>query len=222
MEKNPTKLYWERRYAKLSPEKIEALQALSAKGELTDELLVIQRKRPKLRVGDVFILQPKENTYFYGIIIYICSTPFAKFQETVCIFKTVTHEKNMDAFKLNFHNLLLPPFATLRSSWTQGYFYNVGHIDLESEDIPSCGFYHYPTDQLISLDKKQLIFSNKPSTSDMPELVGRTGIWPYGAVARDITRELIINPNLLNEDNPPSQSDFVIEFPKILHEFFGW
>lgn len=138
MEKvNPVQQYWTDRISEQPKEIQDELTALREKGHLTDELLVIKRKRPNLQKGDVFVIQPKKDTFFYGLILNTYSVPILKNGIVICIFKTITHELNMDNFKPDFNNLLLPPQILGRQAWTSGYFYNVGKIDLNSIHIPS-------------------------------------------------------------------------------------
>ena len=100
---NPIELYWHERKAALPIETQNKLNDLREKGHMTDELVFIQRKRPKLQKGDVFVVQPKENIYFYGLILNVCSTPSCKCKVIACIFKNITHEKTMDNFIFFFN-----------------------------------------------------------------------------------------------------------------------
>ena len=49
-----------------------------------------------------------------------------------------------------------------------------------------------------------------------PSLIGLQQYSGTGGVAFRIESELIINPDLLLDDQPPSQSDFCIKFPEII------
>lgn len=212
---NPIELYWHERKAALPIETQNKLNDLREKGHMTDELVFIQRKRPKLQKGDVFVVQPKENIYFYGLILNVCSTPSCKCKVIACIFKNITHEKTMDNFKADFNNLLLPPLVLFKEPWTSGYFYNVGKINIDEIAVPTYGFYHTTTSTIISEVGERL--------NTFPELIGSTAYSGIGAVTYKITQELIINPDLLLDNQPPSQSDFCLNFPKILkREGFGF
>lgn len=59
----------QKRIAKLPLRIQEELKEYHLKTKMTDELLIIKRKRPKLEKGDVFVVQPKEGLYFYGRIL---------------------------------------------------------------------------------------------------------------------------------------------------------
>ncbi|MBQ4104146.1 MAG: hypothetical protein IJC90_06765 [Clostridia bacterium] len=205
---DPLQIYWKERKAKLSPEINSKLDELLKKGHMTDELIFIQRKRPKLQKGDVFVVQPRENIYFYGLILNVVSTPSCNCKIFACIFKNITHEKNMDNFRPDFNNLLLPPILLIKEPWTSGYFFNVGRINLDEIDVPTYGFYHDYTNCIFSDLNERLNY--------YPSLIGLLMYSGIGAVACEIESELIINPNLLLDDQPPSQSDFCIKFPEII------
>lgn len=205
---NPIEIYWHERTKNLSLETQNKLIALHKKGHMTDELIFIQRKRPKLQKGDVFVVQPKENTFFYGLILNVCSTPCCKCKIIACIFKNKTHQKTMDDFKIDFNNLLLPPLVLFKEPWISGYFYNVGRINLEEIDIPSYGFYHSTTNTIVSEIGERMC--------KMPCLIGESAYGDTGSVAYEITMELIIQPDLLLCNKSPEQADFCIKFPNIL------
>ena len=201
-------IYWKERKAKLSPEINSKLDELEQKGYMTDELVFIQRKRPKLQRGDVFVVQPRENIYFYGLILNVVSTSSCNCKIFACIFKNITHEKNMDNFRPDFNNLLLPPMLLIKEPWTSGYFFNVGRINLDEIEVPTYGFYHDNTNCIVSDLNERLNY--------YPSLIGLLMYSGIGGVACDIESELIINPALLLDDQPPSQSDFCIKFPEII------
>lgn len=205
---DPVQIYWKERKAKLSPEISSKLDDLEEKGHMTDELIFIQRKRPKLQKGDVFVVQPRENIYFYGLILNVCSSPACNCKIIACIFKNITHEKNMDNFRPDFNNLLLPPLLLFKEPWTSGYFFNVGRINLDGIDVPTYGFYHDYSNHIMSDLNERLNY--------YPSLIGLQQYSGTGGVAFRIESELIINPDLLLDDQPPSQSDFCIKFPEII------
>ena len=205
---NPIETYWYERNKSLPLEIQNKLKALREKGHMTDELIYIQRKIPKLQKGDVFVVQPRENIYFYGLILNVCSTPSCKCKVIACIFKNITHEKTMDSFNADFNNLLLPPLVLFKEPWTSGYFYNIGRINLDEIVVPTYGFYHTTTGTIVSEIGERFRV--------LPELIGESAYGDTGSCAYEITTELIINPDLLLDDQPPSQSDFCIKFPEII------
>ena len=211
MTMNPVQYYWKNRIEQQPINVQHKLQALKEKGHLTDELVLIQKKRPVIKAGDVFVVQPRENIYFYGVVINTCSLPSCKNKIVACIFKNITHYPTMDDFAPDFNNLLLPPLSLFKEPWTSGYFLNIGNIDLESVNIPSYGFYHTFSESIVSEYGTRL--------TKQPALLGLTAMDGIGAVAYKITQELIINPELLGDNCKPSKQDFCEKMPQILREY---
>jgi len=114
----------------------------------------------------------------------------------------------MDNFRPDFNNLLLPPLLLFKEPWTSGYFFNVGRINLDGIDVPTYGFYHDYSNHIMSDLNERLNY--------YPSLIGLQQYSGTGGVAFRIESELIINPDLLLDDQPPSQSDFCIKFPEII------
>ncbi len=206
---NPVKKYWDDRMKNQPSVVKEQIKQLLEKGYMTDELVFIQRKRPKLKPGDVFVVQPKENIFFYGLIIGICSRPDCKCQVTACIFRNLTNKMTMNDFRADFRNLLLPPLNLFKEPWTSGYFYNIGHADLDSMQIPSYAFYHIFSGSVVTAKGEHVKM--------MPELIGLSAICGIGSVALQITQELIIDPSILT-DNKIKQADFCLKFPNLYFE----
>lgn len=211
---NPVRKYWDDREGGLPTEIQQQLKQLSDKGYMTDELVFIRRTRPKLKPGDVFVVQPKENTYFYGLVLDVCSVPDCKCLIIACIFRTVTHQMTMNDFTADFHNLLLPPLRLFKEPWTSGYFCNVGFVDLDTLSIPTYAFYHMATGSVVTADSKV--------AKEMPELMGMAAMGGIGSVAFKITQELIIDPHILEDGRPPMQSDFCLHFPRCFWESVGY
>lgn len=213
MRFDPLKKYWKDRIDSQTPDVQKKLAQLKAKGYMTDELIFIQRKRPKLKAGDVFVVQPRENLFLYGLILNICSTPDCKNKIVACIFRNITHEKTMANFKADFHNLLLPPLCLFKEPWTSGYFYNIGYVDLETIQVPTYAFYHTATESIVTEDGKEVY--------TMPELMGIAPIGGIGSVAMKITQEIIMDPDILYDHNKPRQADFCLKFPSLYLESFA-
>ena len=208
---NPVQIYWKNRIEQQPLEVQQKLQALKEKGHLTNELVFIQRKRPIIKAGDVFVVQPRKNIFFYGLVVNTCSQPSVKNKIIAFIFKNTTHNPTIDGFIPDFDNLLLPPLSLFKEPWTAGYFLNIGHIELDKISIPAYGFYHTFSNSVVSEYGERL--------TEPPFLLGLTAMDGIGAVAYKITQELIINPELLGDNCQSSKQDFCEKMPLILQEY---
>ena len=61
---NPVKKYWDDRINSQPIAIQEQLKQLSDKGYMTDELVFLQKKHPKLKAGDVFVVSPRKDIFF--------------------------------------------------------------------------------------------------------------------------------------------------------------
>lgn len=138
---------WMSRYNSLdylTQKKIDELSDAFDRGEREKyQLIKIKRSYKYPEKGDVFILQPRKDLYFYGLVINAhIKNAYGDAMNIVAIFKLKTHEFNIDEFTADYSKLMLFPIMVARNYWTSGFFYNVGHID-EFGNVPSYGFYHH-------------------------------------------------------------------------------
>lgn len=110
---------------------IDELSAAFDRGEREKyQLIKIKRSYKYPEKGDVFILQPRKDLYFYGLVINAhIKNAYGDAMNIVAIFKLKTHEFNIDEFTADYSKLMLFPIMVARNYWTSGFFYNVGHID---------------------------------------------------------------------------------------------
>ena len=71
----------------------------------THQLKVIKKSRSIPKVGDVFLVSPREGIYFYGKVLVaniVRKVPdsFVEGKHVVFIFKGITHEKNIDKYSI--------------------------------------------------------------------------------------------------------------------------
>ena len=124
-KKNPIILRRDSEYESLSMEDQERWNNIN---NSKNQLHVIKRKRKiEINVGDIFVLQPRENLYFYGKVIKTNiqvsdERSFLYGKQTVMIFKCKSNDMGIDSFRPNYDDLLIQPSIVDRSYWTQGYF----------------------------------------------------------------------------------------------------
>lgn len=185
---------WKQRYAKLSKEKQVKLDILSEESSENYQLKVIKRKRPTMKIGDIFIVNPKENLYFYGVIL--CADVMNMMGSgmiSIVIFKNSTKTINTEDFKMDFGNLLVAPTIVDRGYWTKGYFYNLG-TSVELPGDLDYGFWRM--DYINGNNKIFDEFGNVRST-DIPKIMGVFALKTFSGIAYTINQELIIDETLL-------------------------
>ena len=165
----------------------------------THQLKVIKKSRSIPKVGDVFLVSPREGIYFYGKVLVsniVRKVPdsFVEGKHVVFIFKGNTHEKNIDKYMPDYSNLLIPPAIVGDGYWKKGYFHTIANIPLtEEEKKLDFGFY--------SIHFKGNFFCKETGEllDKEPKLLGMHGITTISGIGLEIEEELIINPSLLEE-----------------------
>ena len=165
----------------------------------THQLKVIKKSRSIPKVGDVFLVSPREGIYFYGKVLVAnivrkVRDTFVEGKHVVFIFKGNTHEKNIDKYMPDYSNLLIPPAIVGDEYWKKGYFHTIANIPLtEEEKKLDFGFY--------SIHFKGNFFCKETGEllDKEPKLLGMHGITTISGIGLEIEEELIINPSLLEE-----------------------
>lgn len=173
-------------------EKLDALRNMNPKDY---QLRVIKRTRNVPQDGDVFILSPQENVFFYGKVLksnikHIGNDTFIDGKNLIFIFKSKTQEPNLSNYKPNYDNLLIQPAIVDRSYWTRGFFYTISNEPSnEFEKSLDYGFYKTRTGEYYKEDGVKM--------DHKPEILGLAGIMTIIGIAYEIAYELIIDPSLL-------------------------
>jgi hypothetical protein len=163
------------------------------KTHMTDELLPIKRSRKKPKVGDVFVIQPRESIYFYGKVIEI-NNIFQSIEgvniAVILVYKQATKKLELPDY-LDSNELLIPPQIVNFTGWTMGYFFTVGNMELTCEDLNlDYGF-----------ERKRSVLSYYSAIGQKldykPSTIGFYGLGGYGAVAYEVTKALAEHPELL-------------------------
>ena len=185
---NPLSREWKERYAKQPPDVQKKLDELEP-GDV--QLEVIKRKRIVPKTGDVFLVSPVKGIYFYGIVLNDNPNDiFGGDLFVIIIFKTKTREQTMDCFKLDFDNILIRPSIVGKEYWTRGYFYNIGKIDLDFQNL-DYGFYSIAWGKYYNEYEEEL--------NHIPKYLGSFGVSTIIGIAFYIQRELIMDSSLLED-----------------------
>lgn len=183
-----------KRYNKL-PKEIKIKLELANKEDY--QLERIKRKRPRLKKGDIFLLCPTPGLYFYGKVFevdidHVLNDLFIQGKNVVFIFKNKTNEISMKDYNPDYSDLLIEPNIVDISYWNQGYFYNVGNIELSQEEVNlDYGFFS------DFENKPKFCMANGIELNHKPKILGLSGITTIIGIARKIRREFIIDSEIL-------------------------
>ena len=158
------------------------------------QLNVIKRKRPGLSRGDIFVLNPFDDIYFYGLVLNadIDVRPLGKNLVTVCILKKYTHGINetFEISRITETDILLTPRIISKAYWINGYFYNIGRT-LEDGFTLDYGFY--------DIGEKCYLDEYGTISEQTPALINGFGITTMTGIVRLLYYELLIDNSFMSE-----------------------
>lgn len=195
---NPISSEWKRRYSEQTADTKERLDALDKMKPKDYQLRLIKKSKIELKDGDVFVLSPRENIFFYGKIlksniIHIAKDTFVHGKNVVFIFQNKTSNPTIDDFNPDYTKLLVMPAIVDKSYWEKGLFYIVGNNGIsDNENNLNYGFYK------IGINSNWYCKEDGTVLESKPEILGIYGVSTITGIASQIEKELIINPNFLN------------------------
>lgn len=177
----------------------------------------------KIKKGDVFVLNPIGNLYFYGIVL-TADMPNEGMENLVLIFKDNTTEFGKWDFKQNFNvdNMLVEILFVNNDFWSEGYFYNIG-INIEIPNSFDYGFIHLTeyTFGFISSDEKITNEYFEP-IDHKPKVVAEYLDYTPLTLGYRINTEIIIDQSYLEgvvldetEEEPPIEETHYIDIEEI-------
>ena len=184
MNENPLSKRWEQRYREQTYEVQKKLDELDEMLVNDYQLKIIKRKRFYPQKWDVFLLNPKGDIYFWGVVInnHIDNINGEDLL-LVLIFNERTSLDKKKNFVVNVDNLLIEPSIVGKEYWTRGYFYTVDNIDLQGLEI-DYGFYDI-------IDAKY--YDEYENEMDhVPQLLGTFGVSTISGIAYNVNWEMII------------------------------
>lgn len=197
MKENPIADEWKKLYSEQPDEIKVKLDTLDKMSPNEYQLRVIKKNNPTLKEGDVFVLSPRENVYFYGKILKANiinnnNDTFVHGNNLVFLFRNKTEKPTIDDFRPDYSQLLISPSIVDISYWNKGLFFNVGNLPITKfEKQLDYGF--------LKIDIKSNFYCSEDGKilEKKPELLGIFGISTITGIASKIEKQLIINPDLL-------------------------
>lgn len=148
-------------------------------------------------MGDIFVLSPRENIFFYGKVLktnidHIEHDTFVQGKNVIFIFNNKTTKLDIGDYNPNYSQLLIRPAIVDISYWNKGLFYTVGNVGIsEYEENLDYGFYR------IGINSNWYCKEDGRLLEGKPKILGVYGITTMTGIALQVEKELIINPKLL-------------------------
>lgn len=96
---------------------------------------LLRPSRPNLKPGDVFAFLMPDGLYRFGRVIRTDAT-IGRLPNSILIYVyRCTSSAQAPLPMLSPSDLLIPPCGTNRQAWLKGYFENVAHVPLVSQDV---------------------------------------------------------------------------------------
>lgn len=194
---NPVSLEYKKRYNRQPQEIKEKLDNFRN----TDyQLRVIKKTKPKIKIGDVFVLSPRENIYFYGKVLKtniktINNDNFVEGKQTIFIHKCRSNQITLDNFEPNYDDLLINPSIVDISYWQKGFFYNVGNLPLtDVEKTLDYGFYKFG---IPGIRDGWFCTEEGEKLNHQPRIKGIYGVATITGISAEIEKEIIMEPLLI-------------------------
>ena len=176
-------IQWKERYDSLPNDIQKKLDELADAQFKSYQLQVIKQSREYPEIGDIFIVRPRENIEFHGIVVnnHIDNNNGDDLL-VVLIFKQDVEIKNVINTGVSREELLIDPEIVGKEYWTRGYFCKEDHMDIDSMKY---GFY--------SIGKGIYCDEYGRKVDEEPYLLGTYGVATISGIAYGINKELIIN-----------------------------
>jgi len=188
---------WQKRYSLLNQDTKEKIDKFFTSMKPEEyQLKVIKRTRTKPAEGDIFILSPRENLFFYGRVLisninHIAQSPFIHGKSVIVIFRCRSEAIGWDGYRPNYDELLIQPTIVDSSYWSRGFFHTIGNKPISKyESKLDIGFYDTSFGIFRTETGKEM--------NHRPKLLGMYGISTIIGITIKVNQELIIQPKLLD------------------------
>lgn len=188
---NPLTKRAERRFASFTEKQKRQIEMLNSMTWKEYQLNEIKRTKTLPRKGDVFLVSPQSNYFFWGVVVQ--EQVYHMEDENfwlVFILKDRTSNVTFNVPRLDIENLLIEPAMVGQFFWTSGVFFNVGKTE-----IPvgvDYGFYRIG---------KGFVDEYGRTLEREPKLMGTYGVSSKDGLAYEINYELIANNTYEKNDD---------------------
>ncbi|KNF08186.1 hypothetical protein CLPU_9c00820 [Gottschalkia purinilytica] len=156
-------------------------------------LIKMEPSRKKPKKGDVFVIQPVKDIYFFGVVIKtnIVNPEDGFINGWNLIFIYNCPSKSIEIPNdLMKNELLNPPDIVNNQGWLKGYFKTIGNISINEDDIiKDYGFQFLEKELYFTEEGKRL--------KRRPKICGSYGLGSYGSVSTETKKALENHPEIL-------------------------
>lgn len=146
----------------------------------------MKKSRRPPKEGDIFVLQPKTNVFYFGKVIQTdieCIDSFINGMSLIYIYDCKSDIKQVPS-GWEKSELLIPPMVVNNQSWIKGYFETICNIKVtECEKKIDFGFWDLVTGKYVDVYRNEI--SKKPSYCSV------FGLASYGIVGKEVQKAIL-------------------------------
>lgn len=165
------------------------------------ELLPMQKTRKRPKIGDVFVVQPLRDRYYFGKVLETNiqgTNVMFEGMVLICLYDHVSEDRMLPE-SLDAYPLRISPTVVNYQGWLKGYFETVGNIPLsEREKNLDYGFYERedPVELIEEEIPKRTTYIDLHGNplNRVPQYSSSTGLYSYGFVGRVLHGSVEHNP----------------------------
>lgn len=149
------------------------------------ELIAMKKSKKVPSEGEIFVLQPLPNQFYYGKVIQTninSRDSFINGMTLIYIYNKVSQDRHVPQ-NLDNEELLIAPIIVNNQPWQKGYFETIGNINVsENEKKINYGFWDLFKEKFV--DIKGDILENEP------QYWTQYGLGSYGIVGKEVQKAI--------------------------------
>lgn len=181
-----------KRYQSQSPEIREQIDELWIGSFKKYKPQIMETNKIESRKGDIFLVQPKKDLYFIGVVVNTeIANVYGEDLKVIFILKNKLKTIHDSIPELELRDLLISPKIVDDKGWTEGYFYNLGKRIVIPESL-SYGFFN--------VEKREFENEYGECMPKEPEIISDMGMSDMKDVFCHINYELILDKSLMEKE----------------------
>lgn len=150
-----------------------------------NDLIPMKKSSKKPKEGDVFVLQPIKDTFYFGKVIQTnlkSVDVFINGMTLIYIYKYCSISKEIP-LELENEDFLIAPIIVNNQPWQKGYFQTIGNVEVsENEKTADFAFWDVLKEEYVDI--------NGHAIKNKPQYWSIYGLGSYGAVGKEVQKAI--------------------------------
>lgn len=150
-------------------------------------LISMKKSTKKPQEGDVFVLQPIKDVFYFGKVIQTSLKSVDSFINGMILIYIYQCSSNNKVIPNDLDNkeLLIAPVIVNHQPWRKGYFETVGNAGVSERDRNiDFAFWNVLKEEYVDINGRVVILNNEPKYRSI------YGLGSYGIVGKDVQKAL--------------------------------